>query len=232
MTKSSPTWDWALTRFDILPEIYYDVRSQRWLYRDTKQFAPLVAVQAQAKKYLEEQKRSLILIGKNYIEGRISLREFQDNTANKLKKIHLTQMIGALEKQEDVTAERFLLIGRNLRSQYYAGKDQLTGESFGLKYLVQDLIAGKVSQKQLAARLGMYAESGTVSFWGVRVDIAKDKYTHAKRVLGKTHKHCDECLSYSGRGWEAIANIILPTVACSCRSRCKCSLVFGDKQNV
>ncbi|MGL5926330.1 hypothetical protein [Chroococcidiopsis sp.] len=219
-------------RVDVLPDIYYDVRAQRWLYRDTKKYASLAAVQYQAKKYLEEQKRSLVLLGSEYSSGKLGLREFQEQLGDRLKKIHLTQMIGGLGKQEDVTAERFLLVGRNLKAQYYAGKDQLTGESFGLKYLVQDLLAGTVSNRQLAARLGMYAESGTVSYWSVKTDIAKEKYTHARRVLGKVHQHCGECLSYAGRGWEAIANIILPTVACSCRSRCKCSLIFGTLKDV
>ena len=229
MLTNYPVTDY---RVDVLPDIYYDVRSQRWLYKDSRKYASLSAVKYQAKKYLEQQKRSLVLLGSDYSQGRLGLREFQVAIATSLKKIHLTQMIGALDKQSDVTAERFLLVGRNLKTQYYAGKDALAGENFGLKYLVQDLVAGKISDRQLAARLGAYAESGTVSYWGVKRDIAKNDYTHARRVLGKVHQHCDECLSYAGRGWEAIANVILPTVACSCRSRCKCSLVFGRKEDV
>jgi hypothetical protein len=210
---------------DAIPEIFFDVRSRRWKYRDSKAFASMEAVKNQANKYLRSQQHDLVLLGKKYLDGKLSLKQFQLEAGQKIKGIHLAEMIRATNKQGDVKADLFLLVGRNLKQQYYSGKDPLTKERFGLKYLVEDLVAGKVSDRQLANRLSMFGESGKVSHWGTKSAIAKDNYTEARRILGKA-EHCAECVEYSKRGWSTIENAILPTIACSCRTRCKCSLEY------
>ena len=211
---------------DALPEIFFDVKSKRWKYRDSKAFAPMTAVKAQANKYLRSQQKDLILLGKKYLDGGLTLRQFQLEAGQKVKAIHLAEMIRASDKQTDIKSELFLMIGRNLKQQYYSGKDPLSGERFGLKYLAKDLENGTVSPQQLANRLRMFGESGKVSYWGTKSAIATDNgYTQAKRILGKAI-HCAQCVEYARRGWESIENAILPTVACSCRTNCKCSLDY------
>lgn len=211
---------------DALPEIFFDVKSKRWKYRDSKAFAPMTAVKAQAEKYLRSQQKDLILLGKKYLDGGLTLRQFQLEAGQKVKAIHLAEMIRASDKQTDIKSELFLMIGRNLKQQYYSGKDPLSGERFGLKYLAKDLEDGTVSSQQLANRLKMFGESGKVSYWSTKSAIAKDNnYTQARRILGKA-EHCSQCVEYARRGWDTIENAVFPTVACSCRTNCKCSLEY------
>lgn len=212
-------------RLDLLPDIYFDVRSRRWKYRDSKAFAPMEAVRFQAEKYRNNQQFALVQLGGKYTRGEIGLRQFQQDSAAIVKRIHLAEMIRALDKQDQATAERFLLVGRNLKQQYYAGIDPLTNERYGLKYLFKDLVGGKVSPGQLENRLRMFGESGKVSYWGIKANIALETMSEARRLLAPA-EHCANCLEYARRGWQSIADVILPTQACQCRTNCKCTLEF------
>jgi hypothetical protein len=101
----------------------------------------------------------------------------------------------------------------------------LTGDRFGLKYLFQDIIDGKVSPGTLDNRLRMFGQSGKLTYWETKADIAKSNFTQARRILAPA-EHCPNCIEYARRGWGAIANVILPTQACQCRTNCKCTLEF------
>ena len=215
--------DWL--RSDVLPDLVFDVRSRRWLYRDSRQFAPMQAVRVQAERYRNAQQLELTRLGSKYTKGEISLKQFQIDAAQALKGIHLAEMIRALDRQDQATAERFLLIARNLQQQYYRGKDPLTGDRYGLKYLFKDVVEGRVSPGQLENRLRMFGESGKVSYWGIKANIALETMSEARRLLAPA-EHCANCLEYARRGWQSIADTILPTQACQCRSNCKCTLEF------
>jgi hypothetical protein len=212
-------------RLDALPELYYDVRSRRWRYKDTKAFAPMAAVKSQAEKYRNAKQLELVQLGAKFTRGELPVKEFQKQAAIAIKQIHLAEMIRALDKQEQATGDRFLLVARNLRQQYYSGIDTLTKERYGLKYLFKDLVEGRVSPGQLDNRLRLFSESGKVTYWGTRRDIASNNFTEVRRRLGAS-EHCANCIEYARRGWDAIANVILPTQACQCRTNCKCSLEF------
>ena len=211
---------------DALPEITFDPRSRRWRYRDTKAFATMDAVRTQAQRYANQEKAALVKVGKALSDGKINLKDFQKQAAVALKHIQLADMIRGLDKQTNLTPEKFLIVARNLKQQYHSGKDPLTGDRFGLKYLAQDIAAGKVSPAQLANRLSMFGESGKLTYWGTKTDTAKSQgVTQARRVLGAA-EHCPQCPEYAKKGWVALDELIFPSQACECRSRCRCSLEY------
>lgn len=212
-------------RFDAaLPDIYFDVRSQRWRYRDSRKFAPMAAVRSRAIKYRNQQQTAMIDLATRYSDGKLSLDDFQKEAAKKLKSIHLAEMIRALDKQGDATGDRFLLVGRNLKEQYYSGIDRINDRRFGLKYLFRDIVDGKVSDARLKQRITMFSQSGKKTYWGTKLSLQEGK-TQARRILAPV-EHCTQCIEYAFRGWVAIADVILPTVACSCATNCKCTLEF------
>lgn len=212
-------------RVDSLPEVMFDVRSQRWRYRDSRKFAPIQAITHQAERYIKQQKLELESLGRRYSEGKISLSAFQKDAATLVKEIHLGNAIAALGKQSDLSPDVFLEVGRQLKKQYHTGKDYQTGKPYGLKYLAQDLKAGSLSPSQLSYRLSMYGNSGSKSYWGVKTLLAvKDGYIEAMRVLGVA-EHCPECVAMSGL-WQPIRDITPIGEQCSCRSNCKCSIKY------
>ncbi|NEP13258.1 MAG: hypothetical protein F6K14_24235 [Symploca sp. SIO2C1] len=215
---------------DALPQISFDVRSRRWRYRDSKAFASMEAVRTQAERYFLQEKQTLIKLGNDYNEGRIDLKELQQKAGLALKHIHIAQMIQALDRQEDLTSDKFLLVARNLKQQYHSGTDVLTGERFGIKYLAIDMLQEKVSPAQLTNRLRMFSESGKVTFWGTKSAIAKTNgMREARRVLG-SGEHCRHCPKYAALGWVPLSELILPTQQCECRTNCKCTVEFRSSR--
>lgn len=209
---------------DALPGLIFDARSQRWRYKDSRQFASMQAVRFRAEKYRDKQQGHLITLAREYKKGSLTLREFQVRSATTIKNIHLAEMIRALDEQDNLDPEKFLIAAKRLKQQYHSGKDVLTGDRYGLKYLFEDLTQG-LSQEKLEARLAMFGQSGKVTYWETKVNVAQDEFKEAKRVLSPV-EHCGNCIEYARRGWGAIANAILPTQACKCRTNCKCSLEF------
>lgn len=47
-----------------------------------------------------------------------------------------------------------------------------------------------------------------------------------QRHLGRTDKHCSECLDYAARGAVPVGELPLPTEQCSCRSNCLCRVRY------
>lgn len=214
-----------LTRIDS-NEIYFDPKSTRWRYRDSKAFAPMEAVRSLAAKYRDSQRLELVRVGVEYGYGSLSLTQAQKKSAEILKSIHLAEMITALDKQSDLKgADLFLLVARNLKKQYYSGIDPISKERFGLNRLWAEVASG-TSKKSLESRLAAFGRSSKETYWGTKTELGKLKgLKMARRVLGNA-EHCPECREYASRGWEAIANTILPSVACRCGTNCKCTLVY------
>ncbi|NEP10871.1 MAG: hypothetical protein F6K14_11785 [Symploca sp. SIO2C1] len=213
-------------RVDALPEITFDVQARRWRYRDSRQFASMEAVRTQAERYLEKEKQALVKLGSDYSEGRIDLKELQQQAAKRIKHIHIAQMIQALDRQADLTPAKFLGVARSLKQQYHSGKDPLTGKRFGIKHLATDIADGKVSPAQLTNRLRMFGESGKVTYWETKSAIASDNgIKEARRILGDA-EHCRHCPKYAALGWVSLSELILPTQRCECRTNCKCTVEY------
>ncbi len=99
---------------------------------------------------------------------------------------------------------------------------EATVQRFGLKYLTQDIIDGKVTEKQLLNRLKMYSDMGKVSYWEQREYLGGE---YAQRILGAA-EHCADCVAYSRMGIKKSSEVPLPTQRCECGSQCKCSILF------
>jgi hypothetical protein len=218
-----------MLNIDAIPDLVFDPRSRRWRYRDSQKFASMESIRNLSKKYNANQKSELQRLGSDYSSGKIDIKQFQVEAAKLLKSLHLSAMIQGLDKQNDMKPERFLAVGRNLKSQYYSGKDPLTGDRFGLKYLVQDMVEGNVSSSRLQSRLKMFGESDKVSLWDTRKAIALDNgIQYGRRVLGAT-ENCQQCGYYAGLGVIPLRDIVLPATACQCRTNCKCRIEFIEK---
>lgn len=215
---------------DALPDVVFDYRTNRWKYRDSKKFASMEAVRSLAAKEIDRKTKDLDSIGKRLVSGEINSSQASREMANALKSIHLSGMVMALDRQDDLQPGLFGQVGRELKRQYYQGKDWETGKPYGLKWLIRDWLQGQGTpgnDERIIRRLKLYGESYRTSYWQAKVSVAKfNGKTMAKRVLGKA-EHCVQCPEYSARGWVPISEVIPPTASCQCRVRCKCSLIYA-----
>lgn len=216
----------------INPEVYWDAKSRKYRWTSTKRFASKRAVLALTQRYITTQQAELRSLGQRYTSGNLRLRDFQEQAAAKLKAIYISQAVLGRDGHENLTVEDFLTIARELKRQYHSGLDPLTGKRYGLKWLCEDLAAGKSTPAQFLARLNMFGRSGKSMYWAMREKgaIAKGA-THSVRKRN-SRESCGDCIAYAALGVQPIG--ILPQVGqrCACGVNCLCSIRFGTLEEL
>ncbi len=197
--------DWS---FDTATARYRNNTTGRFLsQRDALQLTErsIAAVSAE----LESQVQALA-------QGVTSLGDWQRQLATLLKQLHLGQFILGRGGIANTVPADFLEVGRILKSEYrYL-------EGFG-----RDLAAGRLSVAQATARARLYLAKSRLSFWaGQRqAQLRGPAVSEMRRILAPVD-HCTECVAYARAGWVPIGNLPLPTVDCSCRSNCRCTVQY------
>jgi len=164
---------------------------------------------AAASRELESQVLSLA-------KGVVTLAEWQRQLAALLKQIHLGQFILGRGGIRNTTPSDFLVVARILKDEYR----YLAG--FG-----QDLAAGRLSVAQARARARLYLAKSRLSFWsGQRQALAQGPMPSEMRRILAPVDHCPECVVYARAGWVPINALPMPTVDCSCRSNCRCTVEY------
>lgn len=203
--------------------IYYDRDVRRFRYSNGA-FASREAVIYQSRVYLRETQKEFIELGQR-LKSDPRNQDIQELMIEKLKAIHITNGLIAAGGSDRLFANDYLTIGRILRSQY--GQSENNPSPYGLRFLFDEITAGSVSDKRLSQRLEMYAKSGKTSFFAVEKNKKElEGATRAKRVLNAKDKSCNECRSYSSLNFVPISELVLPTVGCSCKSNCKCTVIY------
>lgn len=204
----------------------FDRRAQRYRIASGAgkgQFIGKAAYLSSVKAGIVARSQDLVSLADDLADGQIDLAKFQTQAADLIKKIHVGQTILAADGHENVTAEDWLTVGRELKRQFLGGVDPRTDDRFGLKYLIQDIQTGTVSRARLKQRLRLYAQSGKKTYWGVRRSKSGDRFGY--RVLGAA-EHCPECLAYAAEPPKPVESLVLPTERCRCMNQCKCSIRF------
>jgi hypothetical protein len=121
----------------------------------------------------------------------MSLRDFQQEAGELLTETSRIQCNRGAWRTRPMTSEDYLAIGRLLKVQYYDGRDAETDRRFGLKHLAAELKAGTVSPAMLSYRLGLYADSGKISFYEMERRSRQDEgKTEARRLLANADRSC------------------------------------------
>lgn len=219
--------------WDALPsEIYYDYKVKRFRFSGGSPASPqrgtfisrADAIELQ-RNYLSRITREFVSLAPRIISGEIGVYK---EAGELLKKIHLSNTIIEAGGIDRLTQSQLGTIGNILKKQYYAGKDDETGKSYGLKHLFKEVAATPdYSKSMLTNRLTMYAESGKISGSTVKqsIELLNGK-TEMKRILGATDAHCEDCLRYASASYQPIGVLPLPKTACRCRTRCLCTVVY------
>lgn len=149
--------------------------------------------------------------------GETSFENWQRETARIVKDGHVAMMRYGRGGKDKTYAIHYLDVANELRKVQYPH----------LRDFASDIRAGKMTEKQIRARMRMYAYSPKVSFergrhWVERTIGKKE----GLRMLGSCAKHCQSCINYARLGWVPIADLILPGVACECGPYCCCSIKY------
>jgi hypothetical protein len=213
--------------FDAVPLkdlFYYDRKAKRYRDAMTKRFISKSLALELFEWFLSEKEVEFKKTGRSLREkpGDLSL---QIALHKRLKDVHLVNAILGKDGVENLTEKDYLDVANILKAQYGLTDNKPT--PYGLKYLIQDLKEGKVSEPRLDQRLDMYNRGGEISRNTMEKNLKKEKgLTEAKRILGSAHKHCDSCLTYASWGWVGIDRLIPPKTRCECLTNCVCTVQY------
>lgn len=223
----------SLTLDAINPEFYFDPKTSRYRYRDTKQFAPKQAVISLTQKYIIQQQRELEDLAYRFEAAEIDLKQLQTLAADKLKKIHVAYGFLGKNGVENMQSEDFLVIARELKRQYGKTQEPGSDRSFGLRALAEDIVAGRVpTASRLAARLRLFGQSGKLSYWAMQRRAAQQAAVRQgvlplERRRLHSRQECADCARYARMGWVTLGTLPLPTQQCRCINNCKCTIEYS-----
>ncbi|KYC42103.1 hypothetical protein WA1_19070 [Scytonema hofmannii PCC 7110] len=197
------------------PLFQWEKGTNRYRNKTTGRFISKEAVYTLTQKRIENVKQDLGQIAQLLLDNKITLRSWQEQTAEVLKILHTQEYLLGVGGQKALKKSDYLEIGRELKNQYDY-----------LRNFAVELTQGTITRAQFKARVDLYAEAAKVSFFrGEKVAAIRVGYTHAKRLLGIA-EHCSQCPQYAARGIVLIDEVIFPTQACDCGTRCHCRLQF------
>ena len=216
-------------RLDAIFDFSYDQQTNRyrWISGPLRgSFASKEAVMSQSASQVSRNAATLSGLASKVSNGEITLKQFQEQAGDALRKIHVAQAALGKGGWEKMQPEDWLRVGRELKRQYYDGKAD-DGRRFGLKHLAADIRDGKMSEAMLRSRLEAFAESGKVAYWAAWK--TENGGAYGIRRLGVTDNHCAFCLTQAAIGPRPIAEIPPPGCCPQCLTRCKCSIVISDR---
>lgn len=154
---------------------------------------------------------------RNLVGGGIDLPTFQKRAAEDLK----------------LSAIRTTILGSGGRSQTTAAAYGTTGQLIKTQYIfldgfANDIANSKLTKSQIIQRAALYGASTRSSFHAAeKIARGREGFILAKRQLDAGSQHCQECLNYStGDRFVPIEEIVPIGTRCSCRARCRCSIVW------
>lgn len=197
------------------PSFKWEKQTRRYRNKQTGRFISKEAVYALTASRIELAKSDLDTLGQLLLDGRISLKSWQQQTAETLKILHTQQYLLGVGGQKAIQKADYLEIGRELKNQYQY-----------LRNFAVDLTQGTMTEAQFKARLKMYADAAKVSYFqGEKVAAARAGLPFAMRILGDA-EHCISCPEIAARGVVPISKVVLPTRQCECRVKCRCKLRY------
>lgn len=212
-----------------IPSFTWDSKINRYRYSDTGRLLSQKAADAITRRRTDYAIAEVRSLGNKLIDGRISLEDWQKETALSLKSLSIGQLELARGGKRYTFGNDYLAAGRALKDQYRYLRQFAIDIDRGYS-IRKDGTQQQMTEARFLARLDMYVEKAAKlsEQIGQQANALKNGKLYMQRFLGATDRHCSECLSYASKGIQAIGLLPLPTEACTCRSRCKCRVEYYD----
>ena len=202
-----------------LSEFIWNREKNYYTYPNGKR-VPERALFGAIRRYQDRLNQSLQSATTAMIKGDITLAEWQSRVSLRIKQGHLELMRFGVGGAANAKVWHENDVNKRLQTVDFPAL-----ERFG-----RDLQDGKLSEKQIRARLELYARGTKASYEKARLDNKRlNGQQYGRRLLGKTDLHCEDCLRYAGLGWQRLEDIILPGTNCQCGANCLCSIEVVSK---
>lgn len=199
----------------LLPEYSYDERTGRYRDISTGRFVPATDIRAAVDTVIANNSKAVLDLAGKLQTGSISLADWQLQTAQRLKTLHVATAIAGRGGFASMTSSDYGFLGNLIKAQYQY-----------LNQFANDIASGKQPLNgQFVTRVNLYVQATRGTFEDVkRWEATNQGNTQERRILGVAD-HCDSCTSASAKGWQPIGT--LPRIGESlCKTNCKCSFEY------
>lgn len=197
------------------PNWSFDTITGRYRNNSTGKFLSEKSALQLTEKSIAAASKELTTITLNLIEKVIDLATWESSFAKILKKIHVSQFIIGKGGIKNTTPSDFLVIANTLKAEY----------SYLHKF-ASAIYTLQLTENQIKARAQLYINKSRLSYWkGKELSTQRTGFTQMKRILAPV-LHCQECIEYAKAGWVTIGTLPMPTEQCTCKSNCKCTVIY------
>ncbi len=196
-----------------MPDFSYSKSARQYRDNRTGRFLSTEQAKGLIEKQITAIAEDIGTIGDLFAQDLISLQTWESETAQALKTLHIQSYVLGKGGMRQMTDADYRNISDKLRYQF----QKLRGFS-------QDIINEGMSEAQFNARLDLYTSAARSSYENGRRAAHSEGWLE-RRILGGSN-HCDPCLGYAAKGWQAKG--ILPGIGedCDCMARCNCAFEF------
>lgn len=173
--------------------------------------AQMLAMEAQSIAFAHAQ---LASFAEAYAQGSLRYAAFINSFKTEIKSEYIRQYLLGIGGRAQMTQRDWGALGGMLREQYK-----------WIDGFAADLADGLLTDKQLAARAGMYANSAREAFENARARLIK-KWGADEEAWDITPgpTNCDDCLFHESEGWKPVGYFPLPGGGFTqCLTNCHCS---------
>jgi hypothetical protein len=197
------------------PDWSFDTIIGRYRNNSTGRFLSEKSALQLTERSIAAASKELTTLTLKLTEKVIDLATWETDFAKLIKKIHIAQFVLGKGGIKNTTSSDFLVVANTLKTEY----NYLHG--FALDIYKQGLTAN-----QIKARAQLYINKSRLSYWkGRELSMKRTNFSQMKRILAPV-LHCQECIEYAKAGWVTIGTLPMPTEQCTCRSNCKCIVVY------
>lgn len=149
--------------------------------------------------------------------GELTTAEWISAQLTEIKAAHIASALAAYGGREQMTPERWGLVGQMIRREYgYA------------RAMADDVLLGRQPMNgRLDARAAMYGQAARTSYENIR----RREEAERGQAWEENHLHasesCSQCRAQTALGRVPIGTLV-PVGGRTCRARCRCTLSYGS----
>jgi hypothetical protein len=203
-----------------MPSFTYDPRTRRYRSVETGQFVTPKQVRGAVDQVIDGSQADIVQLATRLQAGELSLAEWQLQTAQAIKALHVATAAAANGGFNNMTKSDWGFVGSLVKKQYAYLRD-----------FADDIATGKqlVAGNGFLARARLYAQAARGSYESMKTRAAKfGGVTQAKRILGISDS-CPGCLEQAAKGWQPIEEVA-PIGSQQCLTNCRCTVEFSTNK--
>jgi hypothetical protein len=193
----------------------YEPRTRRYRDNGTGRFVSPTDIRKAVDILIDTEAQNIRSLATSLTQGKISLAEWQVQTAALLKSMHVAVGLAANGGLKNTSAADLGYLASQVKGQYQY-----------LRIFVQQIKQGKQPlDGTLVARAGLYGQAARGTYEQMVKRLARNGGMQEERRILGIADHCRGCLEQAQAGWQKIGTL-LPIGGAECKGNCHCGFQY------